>query len=164
MINLISNKLIYRPIKQVFDFISIPENDFQWQYGTLKSAQISEGGTSVGTFFRSIGHFMGRRIEGTFEVTEYEPNKKYGFKSLSGPLHSQTLYTFELAGGATQVNISTQASATNVFESNDGILEKRMRKQLKENLTLLKDILEQSTRIEAEPNPILQPSNGERRS
>ena len=164
MINLISNKLIYRPIKQVFDFISIPENDFQWQYGTLKSAQISEGGTGVGTFFRSIGHFMGRRIEGTFEVTEYEPNKKYGFKSLSGPLHSQTLYTFELAGGATQVNISTQASATNVFESNDGILEKRMRKQLKENLTLLKDILEQSTRIEAEPNPILQPSNGERRS
>ena len=164
MINLISTKLIYRPIKQVFDFISIPENDFQWQYGTLKSAQISEGGTGVGTFFRSIGHFMGRRIEGTFEVTEYEPNKKYGFKSLSGPLHSQTLYTFELAGGATQVNISTQASATNVFESNDGILEKKMRKQLKENLTLLKDILEQSTRIEAKLNPILQPSNGERRS
>ena len=39
-----------------------------------------------------------------------------------------------------------------------------MRKQLKENLTLLKDILEQSTRIEAKLNPILQPSNGERRS
>ncbi len=164
MINLISNKLIYRPVKQVFDFISIPENDFQWQYGILKSAQISEGGIGVGTFFRSIGHFMGRRIEGTFEVTEYEPNKKYGFKSLSGPLHSQTLYTFELAGGATKVNISTQASATNVFQSDEGLLEKKMKKQLKENLELLKDILEQSKRIEGELNPILQPSNGERRS
>ena len=162
MINLISNKLIYRPVKQVFDFISIPENDFQWQYGILKSAQISEGGIGVGTFFRSIGHFMGRRIEGTFEVTEYEPNKKYGFKSLSGPLHSQTLYTFELAGGATKVNISTQASATNVFQSDELVLEKKMKKQLKENLELLKDILEQSKRIEGEPNPILQPSNGER--
>ena len=78
MINLISNKLIYRPVKQVFDFISIPENDFQWQYGILKSAQISDGGIAVGTFFRSIGHFMGRRFQGTFEVTEYEPNKRYG--------------------------------------------------------------------------------------
>jgi|SRR5271157_1936434 len=164
MINLISNKLIYRPVKQVFDFISIPENDFQWQYGILKSAQISEGGIGVGTFFRSIGHFMGRRIEGTFEVTEYEPNKRYGFKSLSGPLHSQTIYTFELAGGATKVNIFTQASATNVFQSDEGVLEKKMKKQLKENLTLLKDILEQSRRIEVEPNPILQPSNGEHRS
>jgi Polyketide cyclase / dehydrase and lipid transport len=163
MINLISNKLIYRPVKQVFDFISIPENDFQWQYGILKSAQISEGGIGVGTFFRSIGHFMGRRIEGTFEVTEYEPNRKYGFKSLSGPLHSQTLYTFELAGGATKVNISTQASAINIFQSDEGVLEKKMKKQLKENLELLKDLLEQSKRIEGEPNPILQSSNGERR-
>ena len=163
MINLISNKLIYRPVKQVFDFISIPENDFQWQYGILKSAQISDGGIAVGTFFRSIGHFMGRRIEGTFEVTEYEPNKRYGFKSLSGPLHSQTLFTFELAGGATKVNISTQASATNVFQSDESVLEKKMKKQLKENMELLKDILEQSRRIEVEPNPILQPSNGERR-
>ena len=107
---------------------------------------------------------MGRRIQGTFEVTEYEPNKKYGFKSLSGPLHSQTLYTFELAGGGTKVNISTQASATNVFQSDEGILEKKMKKQLKENLALLKDILEQSKRIEVKPNPILQSSSGERRS
>ncbi len=155
MINLISSKLIYRPIKQVFDFISMPENDFQWQYGTLKSAQVSEGGVRVGAFFRSVGHFMGHRIQGTYEVTDYEPNKKYGFKSLSGPLHSQTVYTFELAGGGTKVNISTQAVAANLFQSDEGILEKKLKKQLKENLELLKDILEQSKIIEMESNPAL---------
>jgi uncharacterized protein YndB with AHSA1/START domain len=155
MINLISSKLIYRPIKQVFDFISMPENDFQWQYGTLKSAQVSEGGLGVGTFFRSVGHFMGHRIQGTYEVTEYEPNKKYGFKSLSGPLHSQTLYTFELAGGGTKVNISTQAVAANLFQSDEGILEKKLKKQQKENLELLKDILEGSKILEVEPHSYL---------
>lgn len=41
---------------------------------------------------------MRRRNLGTFEMTEFEPNKKYGFKSLSGPLDSQTSYTFEQAG------------------------------------------------------------------
>lgn len=142
MINLISNKLIYRPITEIFDFISTPENDFQWQYGTLTSAQISEGVAKVGAFFRSIGHFMGRRIESTFEITEYEPTRKYGFKSLSGPMHSRTLYTFETAGGATKINVSMQASAVNLFQADEGILEKQMKKQLKENLEMLKQILE----------------------
>jgi uncharacterized membrane protein len=136
------NAQVYRPIKQVFNFVSTPENDFQWQYGVLASAQISEGAVGVGTFFRSIGHFMGRRIESTFEVTEYDPNKKYGFKSLSGPIQSETLYTFEIAGGSTRVNISTHASSGDLFQTEDKIVEKKVKKQFKDNLALLKDILE----------------------
>jgi hypothetical protein len=142
MINLNISTMIYRPIKQIFDFVSTPENDFQWQYGTLESARLSEGVSNIGTFFRSIGHLMGHRVLSTFEVTEYEPNKKYGFKSLSGPLHSQTSYTFEIANDSTKINISTQVNMVNLLQLNEGILEKKMKKQLKENLGLLKDILE----------------------
>jgi len=86
MINLNVSTTIYRPIGQVFEFMSAPENDFQWQYGTLVSARLSEGDSEIGTSFRSIGHLMGRRVQSTFEVTEFEPNRKYAFKSLSGPL------------------------------------------------------------------------------
>ncbi len=142
MINLISSKLIYRPIKEIFDFICTPENDFQWQYGTLASGQISEGVNGVGAFFRSIGHFMGRRMVSTYEITEYEPTSKYGFKSLSGPVHSRTSYTFEIVGGATRINISMQASAVDLFPEAEGFVEKKMTKQLKENLAMLKEILE----------------------
>jgi hypothetical protein len=143
MINFISNTLIYRPITEIFNFISTPENDFQWQYGILASAQISEGAARVGAFFRSIGHFMGRRIESTFEVTEYEPTRKYGFKSHSGPMDLRTLYTFETENGATKINVSTTASGVNLSPQADGgVLEKHMKKQLKENLALLKKILE----------------------
>ena len=143
MINLISSILIYRPIKQVFDFISTPENDFQWQYGTLASASVSEGITGLGAYFRSIGHLMGHRIQSTFEVTEYEPSRKYGFKSLSGPLNSHTSYDFEIANGSTKINVSTQANAVNFFQVNENILEKMMKKQLKDNLAMLKNILEE---------------------
>jgi hypothetical protein len=149
MINLNMSTMIYRPIGQVFDFMSAPENDFLWQYGTLASARISEGVGNIGTFFRSIGHFMGRRVESTFEVTEYEPSKKYGFKSLSGPLHSQTSYSFEIAGGSTKITVSTQASVVNFFQVGDGILEKKMKKQLKENLAMLKNLLEAQRMLSA---------------
>jgi hypothetical protein len=134
--------MIYQPVKQVFDFMSTPENDFLWQYGTLETARLSEGVSNTGTFFRSTGHLMGHRNLGTFEVTEYEPNKKYSFKSLSGPLHSQTSYTFETANGGTIINISMQADVVNFFQINEGILEKSIKKQVKENLAMLKGLLE----------------------
>ena len=142
MMNLNASTMIYRPAKQVFDFVSAPENDFQWQYGTLAAARLPDGISGTGSFFRSIGHLLGHRVQSTFEVTEYEPNRKYGFKSLSGPLHSQTSYTFEVASGSTKVSISTQAHVVNFFQMNERLMEKRMKKQLKEDLTLLKDLLE----------------------
>ena len=142
MIHLEMSTMIYRPIQQVFDFVSTPENDFQWQYGTLASARLSEGVSKKGTAFRSIGHLMGHRVQGTFEVIEYEQNSEYGFKSLSGPLHSQTSYTFEMADGGTRITISTRANVVNFFQMDERILGKKIKKQLKENLTMLKDLLE----------------------
>ena len=142
MINLNMSMMIYQPVRQVFDFVSTPENDFQWQAGTLATARLSEGVSNRGTFFRSIGHLMGQRNLSTFEVTEYEQNKKYGFKSLSGPLHSQTSYTFEVTNGGTKINISTQVNAINFFQVDQGVLGKKMKEQLKENLAVLKDLLE----------------------
>jgi hypothetical protein len=147
MIILNASTLIYRPIQQVFDFVSSPENDFQWQYGTLTATGLSEGVSKIGSFFRSIGHLLGQRVQNTFEVTEYEPNRKYGFKSLSGPLHSQTSYTFEVASGSTKISISTQAHVVDFFQMNERLLEKKMKKELKENLTLLKDVLEAKSMV-----------------
>lgn len=143
MFHLEMSTMIYRPVNQVFDFVSTPENDFQWQYGTLATARLSKGISKIGTFFRSIGHLLGRRNLSTFEVTEYEPNREYGFKSLSGPMHSQTLYTFEMADGGTRITISTRAHVANFFQMDERIFGKKIKKQLRENLILLKDLLEE---------------------
>jgi hypothetical protein len=142
LINISSSILIYRPLNRVFDFISSAANDFEWQYGTLASGQLSEGARRVGASFRSIGHLMGRRVQGTFEITEYEANHRYGFKSLSGPLHMHTLYSLELADGSTRVNVATDASPANVLQVSEPMMKKYMQKQLREDLAMLKSILE----------------------
>lgn len=142
MINLHMSTLIYRPLQQVFDFVSLPENDSQWQYGTLVAARLPDGANKIGSFFRSIGHLLGYRMQGLFEVTEYEPNSKYAFKSLSGLLYSHTSYTFESTDGSTKLSISTQAQAVNSFKMNERLMERKMKKQLTENLVLLKNLLE----------------------
>lgn len=144
MINLKSRAVIYRPIRQVFDFVSMPENDFRWHYGTLASSRLTEDLPSKGTFFRTIGHWMGRRNLSTSEVTEYKPDQKYGFKTLSGPLSSQTSYSLEAAeNNSTRFDISIQADVTSLVQTEKGSLEKKMNQQLEENLAVLKDLLEE---------------------
>lgn len=148
--------MIYRPIRQVFNFMSTPENDYQWQYGVSTSTRLSEGVTNIGTLFRSIGDLMGRRVESTFEVTEYEPNKKYGFKSTSGPLNSQTSYSFEIADDSTKITVSTQANMINFFQVGEVILEKKMKKQLKADLAMLKKLLEAKQILHASENSLIR--------
>jgi hypothetical protein len=145
---------IYRPLAQVFAFVTTPENDFHWQYGTLMSAKMSGGAMGVGTLFRVVGHLMGRRVESVYEVTEFESNKRYGFKSLSGLMDLCTLYTFELMKGSTRVSHSIQISAVEAFRSNPTTAERRVKKEYRENLTLLKEILE-SSRVELPAGPTL---------
>jgi len=142
MINLNMSTLICLPIDQVFDFVSTPENDYQWQYGTLETAKLAEGINVVGTFFRSIGHLIGRRNLSTFEVVEYKLNSRYAFRSLSGPLHTQISYTFEKVEGCTRFNVSTRAHVVNFFMMNERSLGKKIKKQMKENLKMLKVLLE----------------------
>src|SRR5687768_16029096 len=136
MISFDLNTQIYHPLKQVFSFVTTPENDFQWQYGTLASTQISGGEMGVGSLFRSVSHLAGHRIESVYEVTEFEPNKRYGFKSLSGPMDSHTLFTFEVTKGSTKINISTRVSPGDLFKTGNFIAEKKVKKQYRENLAL----------------------------
>ena len=152
MINLNLSTVICKPVTQIFDFVSTPENDFQWQYGTLAANKLSMDVGALGTFFRSVGHLMGHRVQGTFEVIEYAPNSEYGFKSLSGPLHSQTSYTFENTKGGTKITMFTRAHVVNFFQMNERLFGKQIKKQLKENLTLLKGLLEETiTSLETYP-------------
>jgi hypothetical protein len=142
MINLALTTLIGRPVRQVFDFISTSENDVQWQHGALASFQISGNPIGVGTLFSSMGHFMGRRVWSNFEVTEYEPDKRYGFKSSSSHIQLQTLYTFEAVQDGTLVSATTKVSQNGYFKLPDIIVAKYAKSRFKENLVKLKDLLE----------------------
>ena len=136
---------IYRSLRDVFSFVVKPENDFHWQYGTLMSTQISKGEMKVGALFQAVGHFMGRRMEVMYEVMEFEPNKKYGFKSKSGSMQSYTLYTFDVVKHSTRMHAFVQIDPGNPWKPSDTATARTVKKQYRENLALLKGILETSS-------------------
>ena len=142
MISINLNALILRPVWEVFAFITEPENNPQWQYGSLISEQSSVGCVRVGTVYSSFGHFMGRRIQSDFEVTEFVANKSFGFETISGPIQLQTSYNFETVEKGTNLTVSSLINPGGFFKLIDPIVARVARKQFKENLTTLKEILE----------------------
>jgi len=142
MISINLNALILQPVWQVFDYVANPENNPQWQYGSLGSVQLSPGDMQVGTLFSSIGHFMGRRIQSDFEVTEFETNKSYGFETISGPIQLQTSYNFEVVDRGTNLIVSSLINPGGFFKLIDPIVTRVAKKQFKENLMMLKEQLE----------------------
>jgi len=154
MIHLEMSTLIYQPLAEVFGFVATPENDLQWQYGTLATARLSDGEITTGTRFRSVGHLFGRRNVAVFEVTAYELNEAFGFKSINGPLHLWSAYIFAMTPSGTRITIDTRAHVANLFHLDEGILEYRIKKQWKENLGMLKDLLEEKV-FSFEPYPFV---------
>lgn len=142
MISIHLNTLVLRPVWEVFDFITTPENNSQWQYGWLISMKTSAGDMRIGTVFSGFGHFMGRRIQSDFEVTEFEPNKSYGFETISGPIQLQTSYSFEALDHGTNMMVSSLINPGGFFKLLDPIVTRVAKKQFLENLTTLKEILE----------------------
>ena len=159
MIKFDINTYIYRPLKQVFAFVATPENDFHWQYGTLLSTRLSDVEMGVGALFRSVSNFMGRRTEGVYQVTEYEPDKKYGFKSQSGPIVVSTLYMFEAMKGSTRIDLFAQITPGALGKPNNASMERRVRKQYRENFNLLKDLLEARPMDKSTFSPFVERQN-----
>ena len=143
---------IHRPLSQVFAFVTTPENDFQWQYGTLATERVSNGEVGEGTLFRAVGHFLGQRMERVFEVTRFERNKVYAHKSISGPLFSQTLYRFAILGARTVLQVAVQLDPASSLGSVGLKNEKQVRNQYRQDLQLLRTVLET---ISSPPSPHL---------
>ena len=142
MISINVNTLILRPVWEAFDYITKPENNSRWQYGSLETVQISDGSMRVGTLFSSFGHFMGRRIQSSFEVTEFKTNESFGFETISGPIQLQTSYSFETLDLGTRIIVSSLINPGGFFKLVDPIVARVAKKQYKENLTRLKKLLE----------------------
>src|SRR5258708_1105458 len=86
MINVEASIIVSRPIEEVFAYVSDFRNAAQWQAGVVDVRQMPEGPVGKGTQIIFVRTFLGRKLEGTSEVVEYESPTKHTFQSTSGPL------------------------------------------------------------------------------
>ena len=146
MVKIELNEVINRPVEEVFGFVADMETRPQWMSSVEEAHWTSEGPRGVGSTFRTVRRFMGRRTEDECVFTEYEPNRKYSYKSHSGPGYSlEVRVIFEPVEGGTRYGIAFQAEVGGLFKIAEPILARMFRRVLKADVANLKDLLEAQT-------------------
>ncbi len=145
MIKMEHSVVINRSIEEVFAFVTDVEKWPQWRAEVVEVKKSSEDPVGVGTTFSGVGRFLGRRLENINEVTQYEPNRKFGFKTTSGPVSMQFTDTFESVEGGTKVSLAMEGETGGFFKLAEPIMSRMVRRQFKNNYANLKDLLEAQT-------------------
>ena len=134
--------VINRPLEEVFAVMSNAENISKWQSGTIEAEKTSDGPIGVGTTWRTVSRFLGRRIESESEITEYELNRKFVFKSKSGPIQFEVRMTFERVEGGTRINTKFEAEIGGFFKLAEPLVMSMGKRQLEGDFANLKDLME----------------------
>ena len=142
MVKIEVSTVINRPLEEVFAFMSNPENDPQWQSETSETELTSQGPVGVGSTYRDVGFFLGRRIESVYEFTEFEPNKKFSLKTTSGPLPIEATISYEALEEGTQVNFLAQGEVGGFFKVAEPLVSRMAQRTWVANYANLKDLLE----------------------
>jgi uncharacterized membrane protein len=133
---------IKRPVEDVFALVSNSETSPRWSSSSLESEKTSEGPIGEGTTWRSVSKFLGRRIETEMEITEFEPNRKFTLRSMSGPFPLQAAVTFERVEGGTQVNAIIEAEPGGFFRVAEPLIVSIAKRQFQGDFDNLRDLME----------------------
>jgi uncharacterized membrane protein len=134
--------LINRPQQEVFDFVTNLSNDPQWQSSIESVKQVSEGPIGVGSTWRYVTKFLGRKNETEIQMTSYDPPHQSSVKAVSGPIPFENTHKFQKQDGGTLLTFIGQAEIGGFFKMAEGLVGKQMEKQMDADGAALKRLLE----------------------
>jgi len=143
MINVNVDRVIKRPIEDVFSFVANFENHPKWEKNFQKVKRLSPASSGVGTIYECQMKLPGQSVTSKFEITEFEPNKKISFEGqAAGPAKPKGSFVFETVPDGTRLTLSPRPEFRGFFKLLEPIMASYIRKQNEEHLDNLKRLLE----------------------
>jgi Polyketide cyclase / dehydrase and lipid transport len=139
---------IARSREQVAAYAADPGNATAW-YANIVSAQWkTPPPLAVGTQVAFTARFLGRRLEYTYEVVEYEPGRRLVMRTADGPFAMETTYTWADArdGSATHMTLRNSGSPSGFTSVLAPAMVSAMRRANRKDLERLRAILEADAR------------------
>jgi uncharacterized membrane protein len=142
--NVKQSVFIDRAAEEIFAYVSDIENLVDWSSVIISTRKISPGEIHVGATLRNTIRFLGKWLDITFEVVEYEPSRYLTLKSIAGVTPCLFSYQFEpTEDGGTMVSQGTIIHLTGaILDLTEPVVTNVVRRQLELDLLTLKDILE----------------------
>jgi uncharacterized protein YndB with AHSA1/START domain len=127
---------IHRPVAQVFAYLCEVEHGPRYTSGQREAHKTSTGPMGIGTTFVTSSMFPPRST--TFEITEYEPDRRLAWKSASG---ATTTWGFQPAGPSTRITFTQIADARGLFRLPESLLHGLANGRVDHDLAALKELL-----------------------
>ena len=135
--------VIARPVREVFAFATDPSKHPQWQKGVVEAALVSEPPVAIGSMGREVRVFLGKRVETTYRVTVFEPERRFRTESVSGPVPGEIGAQFEaLDDGTTRVTLEAVFHLGGAFKMAGPLAGRMLRSETEANFKALKALLE----------------------
>jgi len=131
-----------RPPSEVFAYITDTDRVSEWQSSAVEARW--QGEKAQGTRIREVRKFLGRRMETELEVTEYEPDRRFGLRAVSGPVPYSVTQVLEPRNGGTRLMFVGEGEPGGFFKLAEPIVGRVAERQFKSDFETLKDILEGS--------------------
>lgn len=133
---------IARPVEDVFNYVTDPENIALWAGPVLEAKKTSQGPVGVGTTSTRKTQLFGRTMESNYEITAYEPGQLYGDKTTSGPVKIEARIEFDEDNGGTNVTMEGNIEAGGFFKLAEPVMARVVGRQVETDSQTLKDLLE----------------------
>ena len=145
MLNLEESVVVERPIEEVFAYLTDPAKIPDWQSSALEAHIEGGGPMRAGSTVLEQRKFLGRRMESTMEVLEYEPPRRFRIKVSSGPVPFEVTNTLSAADGGTRINAALEGEPGGFFRLAEPLVARAIARELRNNLEQLKDLMEAPT-------------------
>lgn len=142
MPSLSSVTVINQPVEKVFSFLVNVENHKVWQPMLLEAKLEPDGPIGVGSTYVYTTDVMGRKMETKLQVSQFEENHVWAFKTVGVPQTVETIYIFEADGGNAKLTITMDVPAGAYPAAAESMIKQQMQKSLEDQGKLLKQILE----------------------
>ncbi|MDA8194737.1 MAG: SRPBCC family protein [Thermaerobacter sp.] len=142
MIQTHASVVINRPVEQVFDFVSNPEHDPEWSSGVVEVRKLSEDPWGPGTRYVYVRSFLGRRLEVSGAVTQFDAPQRYAFASGNDAVKATGSLDFEPVDGGTRVDFSMAIESGGLFKLAEPVMAKIVQHQMQSDFEVLKHLLE----------------------
>jgi hypothetical protein len=143
MVDVTTETLIERPPGVVSAYACDPANAPAWYSNIRHTEWKSEPVVHVGARVAFVAEFLGKRLEYTYEMVEFEPGERLVMRTAEAPFPMETIYTFEeTRDGHTHMTLRNHGEPSGVSKLMAPMIAAAMKSANAKDLAKLKEILE----------------------
>lgn len=136
---------VSRPAREVFDYLADGTHNREWRAGVLQIERTSADNGEGATYRQVLAGPGGRRIDGDYRVTAFDPPRRLEFQVIAGP--ARPAGAFELTENpdhSTRVRFVLDLKPAGLMKLMTPMITRQMRREVAQ-LDTLKTIIERAT-------------------